>query len=236
MLTEPWLSAPFTWLLTLAIVLGVLGLWTGAALVRAARARRPLRALNRLLLTLALDLAAIAALLLALALHGYGRLTTETPVARLHFEQTGTQAFLATIELPDGESTQYPLRGDEWQLDARVVKWKPMAVVAGFDPLYKLDRLSGRYRDIEAERTNAKSAHDLAGGGELDLWRLAQRYPRWLPFVDTEYGSGAYLPMRDGAAFDVSLSPLGGLIARPAAAGGEAGDPRHATDSRGAGF
>lgn len=218
MLPDTWLASPFAWLLAIAIVLALLGGWAAIALVRALRARRPLRALVRLLLLIALDLAALAALVLALALHGYGRLTTETPVARLAFTQTGSQQFMAHVELPDGQRFDAPLAGDEWQLDARVVKWQPWAVLAGLDPVYRLDRLSGRYRDIDAARARPVSAHDLGRGSDLDLWQLAQQYPRWLPFVDTEYGSGAYLPMRDGAIFEVTLSPLGGLVAREAAA------------------
>jgi hypothetical protein len=216
MLPDTWLASPFGWLLAAAIVLGLLGAAAAIAMVRAVRARRPLKALIRLLLLIALDMAALAALFLALALHGYGRLTTETPVARLAFRQTGAQQFIAAVHLPDGRRFDAELNGDEWQLDARVVKWQPWAVLAGLDPVYRLDRLSGRYRDIEAARANPVSAHDLGDGGGFDLWQLAQQYPRWLPFVDTEYGSGAYLPMRDGAAFEVSLSPLGGLVAREA--------------------
>lgn len=225
MAADPWMSTPFTWLLLAAALLGALALATTVALVRSLRARRPLRALNRLLATAVLGSVAIAALLLALALHGYGRLTTEVEVARLSFVQTAPWAFQATVDLPDGERQVWPLTGDEWQLDARVVKWKPWAVLAGLDPVYKLDRISGRYRDVELERREARSVHDLGGDSTLDLWRLAERHPHWLPFVDTEYGSGAYLPMRDGASYQVTLSPLGGLVARPLAATATDGAP-----------
>lgn len=214
---ETWLASPFTWLLMAGVMFALLGLVAMFALGRALHERRPVRAMNRLVAMLAFDAVALASLMLAMALHGYGRLTTETPVARLSFSQTGPQQFQAAMRLPDGTELTLPLIGDEWQLDARVVKWKPFAVLAGLDPVYKLDRLSGRYRSIESEQEQRKSAHDLSGDNALDLWQLAQRHPRWLPFVDTEYGSGAYLPMRDGAVFDVTLSPLGGLVARPVA-------------------
>lgn len=215
MLPESWLSTPFAWLIASAVLLGLLGFWAAIALVRALRGRRPLRAVIRLLLMIALDLAAVAAVLLALALHGYSRFTTETPVARLSFQQAGERAFDATVVAADGRRFDVPLAGDDWQLDARVVKWTPFAVLSGLDPVYRLDRISGRYRDIDTERSRAKTVYDLATDSGLDLWQLAQRYPRWLPFVDTEFGSGAYLPMRDGAVYDVTLSPLGGLVARP---------------------
>lgn len=209
-----WLSAPFSWLLIVATIGAVLGLTAVFALFRAMRERRPLRVLNRLLICALLTVTTLAAAFLALALHGYDRLTTEVPVARLHFQQVGPQRFEATVTTADDRRLHLSVLGDEWQLDARVVKWRPIAVLAGLDPVYRLDRLSGRYRDLERERSDARSVHDLTGGDRVDLWRLAERYPSWLPFVDTEYGSGAYLPMRDGASYEVTLSPLGGLIAR----------------------
>jgi len=54
------------------------------------------------------------------------------------------------------------LRGDEWQIDARVLKWRGMAVLIGFDTLYRLDRLSGRYRDITQERIGLRTVHSLS--------------------------------------------------------------------------
>ena len=50
MLPDTWLSTPFAWLLTAAVIFALLAVWAMIALVRAARARRPLRAVNRLLL------------------------------------------------------------------------------------------------------------------------------------------------------------------------------------------
>src|SRR5690606_21661652 len=120
MLPESWLSTPFAWLIASAVLLGLLGFWAAIALVRALRGRRPLRAVIRLLLMIALDLAAVAAVLLALALHGYSRFTTETPVARLSFQQAGERAFDATVVAADGRRFDVPLAGDDWQLDARV--------------------------------------------------------------------------------------------------------------------
>jgi hypothetical protein len=201
-------------LVGVAVVLALLALWALSSLVKAARARRPLRTLNRLALSTVLALAAAGSAFFGLALHGYDRLTSEVPVARLSFARSGDQQWLAHLRLADGRQLELALAGDEWQLDARVLKWRPYAVIAGLDPVYKIDRLSGRYRDIELERSRSRSAHDLAGDGALDLWQLARAYPKWLPFVDTEYGSGAYLPMREGVEYEVTLSPLGGLVAR----------------------
>ncbi|NIR59024.1 MAG: cation/multidrug efflux pump, partial [Gammaproteobacteria bacterium] len=79
---------------------------------------------------------------------------------------------------------------------------------------YRLERLSGRYRDVEQARRARHTVHALARDPGPDLWRLAERHPRWVPWVDAHYGNAAYMPMADGARFAVAVS-ASGLVARP---------------------
>jgi hypothetical protein len=162
-----------------------------------------------------LALAALAGAIL-LNLHTYQRLSYEQPVAALHFVAVGDQHFQAALTTPDARLRLADMRGDEWQLDARVLKWQPLANLFGFDALFRLERLSGRYRDIADENGSPRSAVAL-GAGEpgLNTFSLARRMPRWAGLVDAEYGSATYLPMADGAAYDITLSQSG-LVARPA--------------------
>src|SRR5687768_4423303 len=89
----------------------------------------------------------------SLNLHTYARLTHERPVAQIVFEARGPQQFRATLaEVPSGEMQLFMLSGDEWQLDARVLKWRGWANLLGLDAQYRLERIGGRYRDIEQER------------------------------------------------------------------------------------
>jgi hypothetical protein len=99
-------------------------------------------------------------------------------------------------------------------MDARVLKWRGIAVLIGFDTLYRLDRLSGRYRDITQERTGPRTVYGLSEEEGLDLWTIARRYAHWIPWVDALYGSATYMPMVDGASYTVSVSSTG-LLARP---------------------
>ena len=46
------------------------------------------------------------------------------------------------------------------------------------------------------------------------MWTLLQRYHNYLPWVDTLYGSAAFMPMADGARYEVKVSQSG-LVARP---------------------
>jgi hypothetical protein len=159
----------------------------------------------------------IAALLfvVSLNLHTYARLTFERPVAEIVFQQRGPQSFNATLtQIPDGEILMFVLAGDEWQLDARVLKWKGWANLFGLDAQYRLERVSGRYRDIEQERSAERTVYALSENPGLDLWQLTLDRPNRLPFVDAVYGNAAYMPMSDGARYEVSITQSG-LVARP---------------------
>lgn len=158
-----------------------------------------------------------AALLAAVGMNvwTYQRLGAERVLCELQFTQLEPRRYRATLsDLYAPDEQVYELAGDEWQLDARVVKWTGPAVLLGFDALYRLERLSGRYRDLDAERHAPRTVYGLAPDRGLDLWQLLGRWKRFLPWLDAYYGSAAYLPMADGARYRVSLTQSG-LIARP---------------------
>jgi len=163
---------------------------------------------------------AAAVALLGMDLQTYHRLTYERPVATITTRQKEPRLFNAVLtEAPDGRSQAaqtYEIHGDEWRVEARVLKWKPWANVLGLDTQYRLDRLSGRYQDTQSELSAPRSVYDLRPhpNSVVDLWVLARRYGQYLPVVDTLYGSGASMPMADGASYEVSITQ-NGLLARP---------------------
>ncbi len=145
----------------------------------------------------------------------YQRLTHETPIATIRFQQSAQQRFDVLLQPVDAPLQRHELYGDEWQLDARILKWHGIANLLGLDAQYRLHRLSGRYSDIENERTFPRSVHAISEAPQPDLWRLVRDYPRLLGwFADAAYGSAVFLPMRDGAEYTISLSQSG-LVARP---------------------
>lgn len=155
------------------------------------------------------------AFVVSLNLHTYNRLTHEQPVAEIVFEARGPQRYRATLaQVPSGEMQMFVLAGDDWQLDARVLKWKGWANLLGLDAQYRLERVSGRYRAIEQERKDERTVYALSENPGVDVWTLSIDNPRWLPFVDAIYGSATYLPMADGARYEVAITQSG-LIARP---------------------
>jgi len=212
----PGMYAIVVVLFGLSIILLLIALGHALAVGRHWRARRHLHAAHRGAWTLVFVLAAALSAGLGVAIRSYRLLTAETPVATLTSRQLGPQQFAVRMELPDGAHRSIELRGDEWQLDARVIKWTPRAVALGAQPLYRLDRISGRYRDVTQAQTAPPSVVALGDDSILDLWKLKQDFPRWLPWIDADYGSGAFLPLVDGGAYSATLGTSGGLIARPA--------------------
>ena len=72
--------------------------------------------------------------------------------AEAQFTRLGEQQFDVVLTYPSGVTQRYALRGDDWQVDARVLKWRGAANVLGFDTAYRLERIGGRYADIDRER------------------------------------------------------------------------------------
>jgi hypothetical protein len=156
-----------------------------------------------------------AAGLLLFSYVSYDRLTAEKLVSRIEFRRLGPDEFEARIMTSGELDRMYPLRGDEWQMDARIVSWTPPATILGLDPIYRLERISGRYSDIDKEREQIRTVHSLAEEQPVDIWEFARRFPILLPGVDAHYGTATYVPMADGARYEVSLTRTA-LIARPA--------------------
>ncbi|KDC16946.1 hypothetical protein [Bordetella bronchiseptica] len=211
--------APFAWigLAALIVLLPGLAMLFGRGGPRDEAGRRVfrLRPVRRLFGLLLLVLAGVSGLL-ALSLVQFARLTDDKPVAEVMVRQQGDGQFQLATRTPDQRMRDYTLYGDQWQIDAKVVRWRLPALLAGVPPLYRLERLSGRYQDTARERSAPRSVHALDDWPAPDLAQVKRLVPNWLPFVDVQFGSAAYMPMFDGARYQVCLDPRGALFIRPA--------------------
>src|SRR5205807_973281 len=79
--------------------------------------------------------------LLGFNLLSYERLTHEQHALEAQFTRVGEQQFDALLTYPSGVTQRYALRGDEWQIDARLLKWRGITNVLGFDSAYRLERI-----------------------------------------------------------------------------------------------
>ena len=167
---------------------------------------------------------ALAAALFGMNLQTYSRLTHERVAAEVTLTQTAPQVYKAFVRLPDakgelGPASTYALTGDEFRIEARFLKWRPWANITGFDAIYRLDRLEGRYSDVVAENATPPTAYDLSPKGAsaaLDIYRLARSNDmvKKLNAVDVISGQGAYIPMADGAVYKI-MATQWSLLPRP---------------------
>ncbi|MDH3748766.1 MAG: cation/multidrug efflux pump [Gammaproteobacteria bacterium] len=153
-------------------------------------------------------------MLLLTSIYSYAQLTGEQAIGSIEFTKNAPGDYTARLMVNGETDRLLPMLGDEWQIDARVVTWKPPVTILGLDPIYQLERLSGRYADIGREVSEQRTVHALANDNPLDVWHIARKFPILLPGVDAYYGTATYVPMADGARFEVSLS-RDALIARP---------------------
>ena len=201
-------------LVAASAILALIGVLFLGSMVRHARHGRLLRAGGSATACAASTGLGAAGILIFLSYLGYERLTVEQLVGVIEFSQSAPEEYTARLMIDGQVDRLLDLHGDEWQLDARVVTWKPPATVLGLEPVYQLERLSGRYSSVDRERSEQRTVHGLAEERPLDLWSLARKFPRMTPGVDAFYGTATYLPMADGARFRVTLS-RDALIARP---------------------
>src|SRR5258708_27931739 len=148
----------FTALIAVFALVGFLFL-LGA--IRLLRRRRVLGGVLNGATALVLILLSACAALIAANLRTYQRLSFEQPAGELQFTRTGEREFNAILTYPSGERASFALRGDEWQVDARVLKWHAFANLVGFDTAYRLERIGGRYTRIEDERAETPTGYAL---------------------------------------------------------------------------
>lgn len=135
-------------------------------------------------------------------------------VATLNFDALGAQHFRVLLVDAEGNESRYELRGDQWQLDARVINGGDTLAWLGATSAYRLDRLGGRYYALEKESQTEPAAHALATSVSIvDVWQWLQQW-HGSEWIDTRYASVNFMPMADGALYEVSLSHAG-LSARP---------------------
>lgn len=211
------------WLARLDAQVVIVGIALGGVLLAAPLELAAFRRLGRLqlargtLLMLAggvVILVGAGAGLVAAHLRTYARLTHEQEAARVTMRRLGERHFAVSVQAGGAAPRQLELRGDEWQIDARVLKWRALGNIVGFDTVYRLERISGRYADIALERSAPRTAHELFGDDAFDIWALVRRYHAWLPLADALYGAAAYVPMADDADYLVTVS-ASGLVVRP---------------------
>ncbi len=199
-------------LLVTAVVFGALSVGFLFLAGWAMRGKKVVRtAANTLVAILMLTLSALFATL-TISTQGYRAFTREELVATVTTRALGTQRFEARVRFPDERDTTFLLAGDEFYVDAHILKWKPIANLIGMHTDYELDRIAGRYLSLAEEQANPRTVFALSSAKPLDLFNLRRRHPLLGWLVDAEYGSGTFTATDDQAQFDILVSTSGLLV------------------------
>ena len=167
--------------------------------------------ISLLVALLCLALAALSGTI-TVATKGYLALTHEETAAIVTTEPLGDKVFIANFEFPDGHKSSYRLAGDAIYVDAHILKWKPIVNILGLHTAYELDRVAGRYMDIEEEIKRQRSIYLLAEKKPLNMFNLRTKYSFLEPFLDAEYGSAVFVELKKPAKFEIKVSTTGLLI------------------------
>ena len=203
------------WLIAIGLLFAFFAIRSFAHIFTCIRRGRFARAGSSCISSLVSAAVAGAASVLVLSYASYSQLVDEQHVSVIEFRRTAPDEYQARLSIPEQDDQFFTLRGDEWQMDARIVTWKPPFTIIGLEPIYRLDRLSGRFGEIDREMSEVRTVHALTTGLPSDVWQIARRFPLLTPGIDAHYGTATFVPMVDGARYDVSLS-RDALIARPA--------------------
>ncbi len=199
-------------LVIVAIVFAALSLGLLIASLSAGRRGRAVGAVFGMLAALLfLALSALCATI-TLATQGYRALTREEVAARVTVNRLTPNRFSARFAFADGREEVFTLAGDEFYVDAHILKWKPVVNVLGLHTVYELDRVAGRYIKVEDEQSLRRTVYPLAHEKPLDMYDLRSRFALFSPLVDAEYGSATFIAVKDWAEFEVRVSTTGLLI------------------------
>ncbi len=172
--------------------------------------------------------------LAGLNMQTFKRLTNEQDVATITFDAAPglEDAYRVTLTLADGETRILPMEGDEalqpqyfvgdeFSIGAQVITFKPVAQLLGYDSVYRLDYLEGRFTDrFETESVTAATTTGikLFENPGLDVYALAKeqgsRFGVSAGQKNSNFGSAVYAPMADGLEYEISMSQTA-LVLKP---------------------
>lgn len=145
----------------------------------------------------------ILAILLSMT---YTSLTQEQLIATLTFDFKPNQSQIFTAHLHNAKDSKigdYKLFGDQWRIDAGFIKMEYWANVFGVDSKYTLNRLEGRYKNIEDQNNKKKKSYQLEAHSLIDTMSF---------FIDTTYGSSVYKDIKINIKYSIFKTPTGLLV------------------------
>lgn len=152
---------------------------------------------------------------LTLNFYTYRVLTKEVPVAKVTILSEQKDQYQVKLQKPDGTQQTYGLKGQYWQLSSEILVWKGWLQWLGFSNRYQLKRLSGQYTKLDDEREQVHTVYNLSNDPQGSWGRFLVSLPELIHAIRTVEGSAVFMPMVQGAVYQVNVT-TSGLIAIPA--------------------
>jgi len=164
-----------------------------------------------------LSLMAVAAVLAVSAVDctSYHQIKADQRIGNVSFVKLDEQVFRVTVVDSGGVERRTEINGDLWQPGVRLFEWSGLLKSAGLQPVARFDRIRGRYFSLEQERRarrNEPLLYESSFG--VDLWHVGYRNNIALPGITASYRDSTFLPMADGALFELHVTPQG-VLATP---------------------
>lgn len=148
----------------------------------------------------------ITAILAGLLALTYTSLSKEEIVAKINFDTIPNQSQVYIAHLCDANGSKiddYAIFGDQWRMDAGFIKMEYWANVFGVDSKYVLNRIEGRYKNIEDENSKKHYSYQIEEHSMIDNFSF---------FIDTTYGSSVYQDIKLDTEYTVLKSQTGLLV------------------------
>jgi hypothetical protein len=170
--------------------------------------------LTRVLLSFLLIFFALSVFLTGAALRSYTIFTKQDLVGRLECMQYNSEQksmlvkLVAIVQGQELHAQTYALPGDQWEVNARILKWTPRANLLGLHTAYRLNMIKGIYQNPGDETKRAHQAYALSPGQDW-FWTLLTRYQKYLPFVQAVYGNAVSNPIQPGEVYEIYVTTSG---------------------------
>ncbi len=145
----------------------------------------------------------------------YHVFTYEKPVAEVVVEPvSGERAGrLTVVVFSPAMMRQYVVYGDQWTIEADIVKWDNWLYLLGLENRYRITRLRGRYIKAEEETSQKQSVYSLVKDETHPLWKYLYDYGEWFPLVNTVYGNAVFQSLANAKQYQIFIGTTG-LLAR----------------------
>lgn len=201
-------------MLAAAAITALLSIYYLFSLLFRLKKLRLISAVSRLFSLLIFSALTASLSIIILGTQGYKALTKEEKVARVVIDPVSEQTFHARIIFLDGSEQVFSLNGDEFVIDAYVLKWKSWTNLLGLHTAYRLDRIAGRYQNISDEQNKARSVFAINNKGDKGIGEWREKYAILSFMLDVEHGSASFASADKSQSYELAVT-TSGLLLRP---------------------